>query len=149
MKISAEGLEHLKRWEALRLEAYLPTPNDVWTIGYGHTRGVREGLTCIPAQAMQWLDEDADEAEQAVNRYVRVSLSQPQYDALAGLVFNIGVGAFRRSTLLQALNAGNYDRVPTQIKRWKYQDGEVLRGLVRRREAEAKMFTDTREVYTS
>lgn len=140
MNISDAGIEHLKLWEELRTEAYLPTPNDVYTIGYGHTRGVCEGLTCTEPQAERWLDEDADEAEQSINRQVTVPLSQNQFDALVGLVFNIGVGAFRRSTLLRVLNDGKYDQVPAQIKRWKYQDGQVLRGLVRRREAEAQMF---------
>lgn len=140
MHISDAGLDHLKQWERLRLKSYLPTPNDVPTIGYGHTRGVAQGLTCTEPQAEVWLDEDADHAEQAVNALVRVEINQAQFDVLVSFVFNVGVGAFRQSTLLQVLNRGEYAKVPAQLKRWVYQDGEVLAGLVRRRKAEALQF---------
>lgn len=141
MKLDDKGIDHIKQWEKLELEAYLPTPRDVPTIGYGHTKGVAMGLTCTEEQAEVWLDEDCDHAERAVNQFTRVPMNQGQFNVLVSFVFNVGVGAFRRSTLLQEINEGNYKGVPAQLKRWVYQDGEVLNGLVRRRKMEAEMFS--------
>ena len=143
MKINKEGLDHIKQWEKLMLVAYMPTPNDRPTIGYGHTKGVAMGLTCTEPQALAWLDEDVDWAEHAVNKFVKVDLKQKQFNVLVSFVFNVGTGAFRQSTLLRVLNAGEYEAVPAQLKRWVYQDGEKVRGLIRRRKNEAELFEAT------
>lgn len=138
MKLQNETL--IKRWEELRLEAYLPTPNDKWTIGWGHTSGVKEGMRITKKQAEKFFDEDVQWAEDTVNELVRVGLNQYQFDALVSFVFNIGRTQFQRSTLLRKLNAGNYEGASEEFPKWKYQDGKVLRGLVRRRQDEMEYF---------
>lgn len=139
MKIGARGLALIKSYEKLRLKAYLPTPNDVWTIGWGHTKGVAPGLTCIPAQADAWLVEDCAEAEGAVNA-LTCPLTQNQYDALVSFVFNVGVPAFRTSTMRRLLEAREYALAAAQFPRWNKQKGVVLNGLTRRRAEEAALF---------
>jgi lysozyme len=91
---------------------------------------------------MEWLDEDLKEAEDAVNRLVKVPLTQGQFDALASFVFNLGEGQFSKSTLLKLLNAGSYDGARDQFKRWVYDNGKVQPGLVKRRMGEAERFGD-------
>jgi len=140
VNISQTGLELIKSFESLCLMAYMPTPDDVPTIGYGSTRGVTMGDTCTESEALQMLKEDCSEAEGCVSMAVDVELSQNQFDALVSLVFNIGCGAFRGSTLLKLLNAGDYAAAQQQFGRWNKQAGKVLNGLTRRREAEAELF---------
>lgn len=121
--------------------AYMPTPNDVPTIGYGSTRGVTMGDTCTEAEALQMLREDVSEAEGCVSMAVDVELTQAQFDALVSLVFNIGCGAFRGSTILKLVNAGDFDAAQKQFGRWNKQAGKELAGLTRRRAAEAELFS--------
>lgn len=120
-------------------------PADVWTIGWGHTHGVHEGMTCTTNDAVRWLDYDLDDAEQAVSELVTVPLNGNQFDALVSWVFNVGEPAARTSTLIRLLNQGDYDAVPEQLARWnKITKGGrkvVSRGLVNRRAAEAALFT--------
>lgn len=144
MKIYNDNL--IKKWEELRLEAYLPTPNDVWTIGWGHTRTAYKGMTVTKEQAAVLFDEDVRWVENALAKHVKVELTQNQYDALASLVFNIGETNFRNSTLLRKLNAGDYEGAANEFHRWKYQNGVVLRGLVRRRAEEAEYFLNPSDV---
>lgn len=132
--------EYLKSIEQLRVTAYLPTPDDVWTIGWGHTHGVREGDTCAVAQAMEWLEEDLADTAAAVNRLVTAPLTQCQFDALMSLVYNIGEGNFATSTLLRLLNAEDYTGAADQFLRWNHQHGVVLAGLTARRAHERERF---------
>jgi lysozyme len=138
--------KHLKRWEGLRLKAY-PDPgskNGVpWTIGYGHTLGVKKGDTCTEAQADQWLKEDYDRTVKVINKYVKVPLTEGQYGALVSFVFNLGEGQFAKSTLLKLLNKGNYEAVPEQLLRFKYNDGKVMQGLLNRRKDEVKLWNSS------
>ena len=76
----------------------------------------------------------------AVNARVSVPLYQGQYDASVSLVYNIGEGAFAKSTALKRINAGRHEEVPAQIKRWNKAGGKVVKGLARRREAEAELY---------
>jgi len=149
--VSASGINLVKRFEGLHkvgqdgiIRAYR-CPAGRWTIGYGHTKGVRSGVQGDEAQCDLWLQEDLNVAGQAINRHVRVPLSQAQYDALASFIFNVGEGNFASSTLLKRLNKGLYDQVPEQIMRWNKAtvDGVLteLRGLTRRRTAEAALFS--------
>ncbi len=138
--ISARGLDMIRKHEGLRLKAYMPTPNDVPTIGYGHTKGVKMGDVITEAQAIQFLKEDIAWVERAIDRYVKVPLNQNQYDALASWVFNLGATNFLKSTMLKRLNEGNYNAVPSEMKRWNKQKGKVLAGLTRRRAEEAALF---------
>ncbi|MDP1534689.1 MAG: lysozyme [Rubrivivax sp.] len=141
---SAKGLDLIKVSEGLETEAY-PDPGnrltgEPWTIGYGHTRGVRRGDTCDEEQATAWLREDLGVAERAVRHLVDVPLSQGQFDALTSFVFNVGPSAFGNSTLLRLLNAGDAAGAAGQFKRWNRGADGVLPGLVIRRAAERDLF---------
>lgn len=138
MKLDNDNL--IKKWEALRLEAYLPTPEDRWTIGWGHTKGVHKGMTITRAEAEQFFDNDVKWAEDAVNKHVTVGLTQHQFDALVSLTFNIGATAFKKSTCLKRLNAGDYEGAAEALTWWNKQNGKTLRGLVRRRAEEKEYF---------
>lgn len=150
-KLSAKGRRHIGLWEGRKgkpvLKAYLDGGR-VPTIGFGHTKGVRLGMTCTVEQAEQWLDEDADEAETAVNKLVKVRINQNQFDALVSFAFNVGVDAFRTSTLLRVLNQGRYDLVPAQMMRWvKDVDPDTgkmvtVPGLVNRRTADSALWLE-------
>lgn len=139
MNISKEGLELIKKFEGCELKAYKDAV-DVWTIGYGHTKGVVEGMEITAEEAESMLEEELKEYCGYINDEVKVKLEQNQFDALVSWVYNLGPSNLRSSTMLKVLNEGNYDEVPTQIKRWNRAGGQVLDGLVRRREAEALLF---------
>jgi lysozyme len=141
-KPSAECLSVIREFEGLRLTAY-PDPGsggEPWTIGYGHTGGVRAGARCSLDQAEAWLARDAQEAAQAVLRLVKVPMVQCELDALTSFVFNLGARALAGSTLLCLLNDGDRTAAAAQFLRWTHAAGKVLPGLVRRREAERRMF---------
>ena len=141
---SDAGLDLIKVSEGLETAAYPDPGNRVtgepWTIGYGHTGGVRRGDTCTEAQATEWLREDLRAAEGAVRHLVDVPLAQGQFDALASFVFNVGAGAFGNSTLLRLLNAGDTAGAAEQFKRWNRGADGPLPGLVTRRAAERDLF---------
>lgn len=142
-KVNAATLAHIKASEGLRLNAY-PDPGsrngDPWTIGYGSTSGVKKGMTITAAEAEARLVADLTYAENTVSRLVKVPLNDNQFGALVSFVFNIGAGAFEKSTLLRILNAGDYAGVTAQLARWNKNDGKVMDGLTKRRAAEAKLF---------
>lgn len=137
--INDAGLALVKRFEGLKLKAYR-CPAGVWTIGYGHTRGVKAGDVCTREQAEAWLRADLEEAERDVLRLVKSPLSDNQFSALVSWTFNLGGGSLARSALLRRLNLGYYDAVPGEMKRWNKAGGHVLPGLVLRRDAEAKLW---------
>lgn len=139
MKISQEGVNLIKHFEGCRLEAY-KCPAGVWTIGYGHTKGVKEGDAIEQEAAEAFLIEDLEAFEQAVARLVKVPITQQQFDALVSFTFNLGAGNLAASTLLRKLNNYQYAEVPEQMMRWVKAGGQVLDGLVRRRAAEAALF---------
>jgi len=141
MKNDVNGLNLIKQFEGLRLRTYQCSAN-VWTIGYGHTAGVGADDVITEEQALFLLRQDVAESEKAVNQHVHVPLTQNQFNALVSLVFNIGVGNFRTSTLLKKLNAGDYDGVARKFRRWVHVGGKTLPGLVRRREAESALFLE-------
>lgn len=139
MRISYAGISLIQEREGLRLKAYRDT-GGVWTIGWGHTKGVKPGMTITEAQAMDFLLEDLRWAEEAVTKTVKVPLTQNRYDALVSLTYNIGATAFRKSTLVRKLNEGDYNAVPVEMLRWVYDNGKKIRGLELRRKAEAKLW---------
>ena len=140
MNIGNRGLHLIKSFEGLRLEAYMPTPHDVPTIGYGHTQGVKLGTEITITQATAFLRDDLAWVERAVNGMVSVPLNQNQYDALCSFVYNLGAANFGSSTLLRMLNAGDYQGAADQLPRWNKQKRKVLLGLTRRRAAERALF---------
>lgn len=140
MKISQAGKDLIISFEGIRLEAY-KCPAGVWTIGVGSTvPAVHAGEVITKQQALARFDKDLTKFENAVDRLVKVPLTQNQFDALVSFTFNVGEGALAKSTLLKKLNAGDYDAVPTELMRWTKGGGKELPGLVRRRRAEAAMW---------
>ena len=139
MKISKEGIALIKKFEGIELQAYQDSVG-VWTIGYGHTKGVKEGDNISLKQAEAMLEEELVEYEGYINDMVKVRLDQNQFDALVAWVYNLGPSNLKSSTMLKVLNEEEWEEVPRQMKRWNKAGGEVLRGLVRRREAEAMLF---------
>lgn len=139
-RLGAAGLALIKRFEGFAAKAYL-CPAGVWTIGYGHTKGVKAGDTCTEAEAEQFLRDDAGSAERPVKSLVRVPLNQNQFDALVSFTFNLGGGNLASSTLLRKLNSADYIGAALEFPRWNKAGGKVLQGLVRRRKAEADLFT--------
>lgn len=139
MNYSERGLDLTRCFEGCRFRAYRDG-GGVLTIGYGHTKGVREGQECDMPQAIAWLRQDVLEAVSAVNAAVKVPLNQSQFDALVDFTFNVGGEALRTSTLLKRLNAGDYAGAAAQFGRWNKDDGVVVPGLTRRRQAEEDLF---------
>lgn len=139
MKISQRGLDLIKQFEGLKLTAYL-CPAGVPTIGYGTTKGVRMGQTITAAEAERMLAQDVEKFAKGVREAVKVPLEQHEFDALVSLAYNIGLGAFRTSTLLRLLNAGDKEAAAKQFDRWNKAGGKPLAGLTRRRAAERKLF---------
>ena len=141
MNLGYNGTKLLKFFEGCRLTAYQDSVG-VWTIGYGHTKGVFEGMSITQEEAEQMLLTELEEYEGYVEKYVTVPLTQNQFDALVVWVYNLGPTNFRKSTLLKELNSGNYTAAGNEITKWNKAGGKVLAGLVKRREAEAKLFNE-------
>lgn len=142
-------------WEGTELEIYKDSAGYP-TIGVGHLLTKDElasgeifingqvvrylhGIT--QEQAIDLLEQDLVIAENSVNENVNVDLNQNQFDALVSFVFNIGINAFRESTLLRELNNGNYGAIPYQMRRWIHSGKRVIKGLVNRREKEIKLWS--------
>ena len=141
-RVGPEGLALIKEFEGLSLKAY-KCPADVWTIGYGTTRGVKPGQVISEAEAEAMLRADVDRFAKGVAESVKVPLAQHQFDALVTFAYNVGLGAFRTSTLLRLLNKGEYASAAKQFARWNRAGNRALPGLTRRREAERKLFEGT------
>ncbi|CAI1880000.1 lysozyme [Serratia fonticola] len=142
MQISNQGRNLIKGFERLELKAY-PDPgtgDKPWTIGWGHTKGVKPGVRITEQQAEAFLSEDLAVFELTVNSAVKVPVTQSQFDALVSLAFNIGGANFAVSTLVKKLNAGDPRGAADQFPRWKFANGKEMRGLVRRRAAERELF---------
>ena len=139
MKVSQDCIQLVKYFEGFEDTAYL-CPANVWTIGYGRTRNVKEGDKITEVQAERDLLEELEEFKHQVLDSVKVELKQNELDALTSWTYNLGVGNLKSSTLLKKLNAGNKDEVPAEIVRWNKANGTVLAGLTKRREAEAELW---------
>ncbi len=141
---SSEGLNLIKGFEGKRLTSY-DDGVGIWTIGYGtikYPNGVRvkKGDTCTERQAETYLKNDLNRFEVAINKLVKVPLSQNQFDALASFTYNLGETNLANSTLLKKLNKGDYQGAADQFLVWNKAGGKVMKGLVRRREAERALF---------
>jgi len=141
MKTSKEGIDLIKEFEGFRKNAYL-CPGGVWTIGYGHTRGVRAGDSILESEAEDLLKEDLREAEEAVSHLVSTPLRQSQFDALVSLVYNIGSGNFCTSTIRKVINykISDINEYRKAWMMWVKSRGKKLKGLERRRAAEFELF---------
>ncbi|MCG3463745.1 lysozyme [Xenorhabdus bovienii] len=142
MEISENGINKIKSYEGLRLHAY-PDPAtgaEPWTIGYGHTRGVKPEQIITEQQAETFLHEDLIPIYAEIQRVVKVPLTQGQFDALCSFIFNLGIGNFIHSTLLKKLNLADYQGAAEEFLKWDRADGRVLADLRVRRASEQKMF---------
>jgi lysozyme len=140
MNIGPAGIALIKSYEKCRLAAYMPTPNDVPTIGWGHTKGVKMGDTCTQADADAWFLEDIQWVQDCVNLAVPAQLLQNEFDALCSLCFNIGCTAFSKSTLVRSINAGDFDTAAKLFLDWNKQNHVELAGLTARRAKEQQLF---------
>ena len=152
--ISKKGIDLLIQREGVELMVYRDSAN-LRTIGVGHLltgRELESGYVDIGGKKVPWrqeiteyqaevlLKQDLKRFENAVNEYVNVALTQHQFDSLVSFVFNIGVNAFKNSTLLRLLNQGDYESVPGQLERWNRAGGQVVTGLIHRRNSEIDQF---------
>ena len=156
-KMSDHGCALLTQWEGFKTQVYLDSAG-LPTIGVGHlltqderaSGQIRIGGVAVGTAAglsemlvSQLLSQDLGRFESVVTSLVIVDLQQNQYDALVSFAFNLGSTTLKTSTLLRELNAGNYDAVPTQLRRFVNSDGHPVPGLVNRRENEVKLWLGT------
>lgn len=141
MRLSEAGLELIKKSEGFRSKTYRDVAG-FSTIGYGHRLLPHESFPDVisEAQALDLLASDVHRAEQAVERLVKVPLTQGQFDALVDFCFNLGAGRLASSTLLKALNGSRYSDAREQLLRWDLAGGHVSPGLKIRREAEFQLW---------
>ena len=138
LRLSAAALVGIAGWEGYKSVAYIPVPGDVPTIGFGTTKGVKMGDSIDPVTALQRKIRDVEVFEGAVKQCVKVPLAQHEYDAYLSLAYNIGSGAFCKSTLVRKLNAQDYEGACREILRWDRFQEKPLAGLTNRRQAEYK-----------
>lgn len=140
--MTQKGIDFIKGFEKLELKAY-KCPAGVWTIGYGHTQGVYQGQEITREEAERLFSSDIAKFEMGVrNLTVGLGLSDIQIDALVSLAFNIGLSAFKCSTLLKKIKVNPNDRevITDEWKKWRLANGKVSNGLVRRRAEEIDMY---------
>lgn len=137
--MTQQGLDLIKKYEGLRLEAY-KCPAGVWTIGYGHTKGVYKGMSITKEEAEKLLQQDVSVFElQVINTVGK--LSDCKIDALVSFAYNVGIAAFRNSTLCRKVKANSDDpAIRNEFMKWIYAGSKKLPGLVKRRAEEAEMY---------
>ncbi len=139
--LSEKGLTLLKKLEGFSSSTYQDS-GGVWTLGYGHTKGVSEGDICTSLRAEQWLQEDLQWAIETVNTKVHVILTQPQFDALVIFTYNVGLAGFSGSSVLASLNSGaGMEVVIPNFFHFISAGKKVMSGLINRRAAEAVLFS--------
>lgn len=145
--LGPRGSNLIKSYETLQLKAYKPTPNDVWTIGWGSTRDVKPGMVITLSEAEDRFRQDILSAVSLINS-LSLTLTQSMFDALVSLVFNVGSGAVASaSTICSALRMGDYYTAWAGFTLWRKQrgsDGKLhdLLGLARRRAKEMSLFLE-------
>lgn len=139
LSLSAAALVGIAGWEQYQPAAYLPTPQDVPTIGWGATEGVKPGDRTTPDRALIRLLADAQRHERELRACIgNVALHQHEWDAYVSWAYNVGTGAACRSTLVRKLQVGDYSGACRELLRWDKQAGRTLPGLTKRRQAEFK-----------
>jgi lysozyme len=142
LSYSKSGLRFTECFEGNILTAY-QDQRGLWTIGYGHTANVHPGQTITQEEAEAYLARDIQTAVRCVNEVVTIALTQPQFDSLVDLAFNVGITSFRHSTLLKEVNAGDFPKAVAQFDLWDHCGGVINAGLLRRRKAEAAEFAES------
>lgn len=147
MNTGANGIYLMHYYEQCRLKAYKPVPTDPWTCGWGCT-GIDSEGNVIDADT-EWTQEKADyefqwrlsrEFEPGVEAMITVGASQSQFDSLVAFAYNVGLGNLKSSTLLRLHNAGDVAGAAAQFGRWNKAAGKAMKGLQRRRAAEAAVY---------
>lgn len=137
MVVDEKGYNLIKQFEGLRLNAYR-CPAGKWTIGYGHTKGVKKGMYISEAVATHFLIEDVQRVEPVINSYDGIyHWTQNEFDALASFAFNCGIGNLKK---LLKYGQRTKSQIADAILLYNKANGRVLRGLVRRRKAERELF---------
>jgi GH24 family phage-related lysozyme (muramidase) len=143
MKTGTTGLNLIKGYEGLRMSAHY-TPNEEWTVGYGHSATARHGMSVTEGDAERLLRQDVQPIEKTIADTVRAPLNQNEHDAIVSLIFNIGEENWKRSTVLRKLNEGDKLAAARAFEMWTKArvNGELVQldGLVRRRAAEKSLF---------
>jgi lysozyme len=135
--VSQHGIDLIKRFEGFKPMAYRDV-GGVWTVGYGHTGpDVTEGLIITQQMAEVLLAADLRRFEICVENALHRDVNQEQFDALVSFAFNVGCGAFQKSTMLRHINAGDHDSAVAEFERWNKVGEREIEGLTRRRRAEA------------
>lgn len=148
MRTNQAGINLIMEFEGLHLTPYRD-PIGLWTIGYGHLITRSSELpeiwnrTITKEEARQLLKADLGRFERGVESLTAVPLNENQFSALVSFCFNLGTGAYQRSTLRRKINRGEYDEAAREFRKWVYAGGIKFRGLVRRRQAEEWLFTTT------
>lgn len=145
MRVNQATLDLIKRFEGWRSTAYRDAVG-VLTIGYGHTSAagkpeVKSGMKITKEQGEEILRRDVEKFSAGVKAVVKVSLTDNQFGALVSFSYNVGLGNFRKSSVLRVVNAGQLSRVPDRLALWNKAGGRVLKGLVRRRGEEGELFS--------
>jgi lysozyme len=135
--VSQRGAKLIMGFELLRLTPYI-CPAGYLTVGYGHLTNSREPITENKAELL--LAGDLTRTTNAINKLIKVPLTQYQFDALVSFTFNTGNGALQRSTLRMKINRGEYHEAGDEFLKWIYGGGRKLKGLLRRRIIERKVF---------
>lgn len=146
-RVNKESLDLIKSFEGLENKAYKDAVG-VWTIGYGHTAMAgpptpKAGMVITNAEAEELLLKDLKKYEAPVIRLVKVPINDNQYGALVSFTYNLGEGNFSKSTLLKKVNAKDFVGAAKEFAKWDKAGGKVLKGLTRRRAAEAALFLKT------
>lgn len=145
MEVNKAGKDLIKRFEGCKLKAY-KCPAGLWTISWGLTfypdgTKVKEGDVITQQQAEDYFNAIVDDFAKKVDALIKSNVSENNFSALVSFAYNVGMGNFQRSTLLRKVNANPKDKtISAEMKKWVRANGEVLKGLVRRREAEAKLY---------
>lgn len=144
MRVNEAGLALIRAYEGFRAKAYR-CPAGILTIGYGHTSmagppDVRVGMTVSKKQAEDILAADVAIFASEISRFIKADLNDNQFAALVSFSYNVGVGAFRSSSVLAAVNRSDFDSVPRRLNLWVKAGGRVLPGLVKRRASEGQLF---------
>lgn len=140
MHINRAGLDLIKEFEGFRPKAYV-CPAGVWTCGFGTTRGVKAGMVWTKEQAERALMRDVRAFESAVLEGLDgAKVTDTQFSAMVALCYNIGATNFAKSSVLRFHKAGSYDKAADSFRLWNKANGQVLNGLIRRREAERNLY---------
>ncbi len=145
MEVNKAGRDLIKKFEGCKLRAY-KCPAGLWTISWGLTfypdgTKVKEGDVITQQQAEDYFNAIVDDFAKKVDALIKSNVSENNFSALVSFAYNVGMGNFQRSTLLRKVNANPKDKtILAEFKKWTRANGEVLKGLVRRRDAEAKLY---------